>query len=190
MEYSRRGYVVLSYDNNGSGDGEARETVENNRANNALVPGLFLTYLQNSPIVDHENIAVAGHSGGCNALTMALPNRTVKAIVMADPAAGFLPDMGEGFETSTLWILGTADKIATLENSLSTAARYFAAFGAEGIDPETPIETGKVYTNASGVTYETALVEGQIHEGAFINKTNHPAPAGFHPGEDAAPNPH
>lgn len=171
VEYARRGYIVLSYDNAGSGDGEARETVENGRDNGMLIPDMMLTYLESLPIVDQENIAVAGHSGGCNAALNVVPNHNVKVAVMADPAVFFVPpNLGGDFETSMLFLLGTADKVLGVEDSYTRAAEMFAAFGAE-IDPKVPVETGVTYTNESGAVYEHKLVEGQIHEGAFIDTT-------------------
>lgn len=147
VEYARRGYIVLSYDNAGSGDGEARETVENGRDNGMLIPDMMLTYLESLPIVDQENIAVAGHSGGCNAALNVVPNHNVKVAVMADPAVFFVPlNLGGDFETSMLFLLGTADKVLGVEDSYTRAAEMFAAFGAE-IDPKVPVETGVTYTN-------------------------------------------
>lgn len=187
VEYARRGFVVLSYDNAGSGDGESWETELDNKNNTALVPSMMLEYLESMPIVDKENIAVAGHSGGCSAaLTFLAGHDNVKAVVLADPAIFFIPPIG--IEANTLWILGTADKIQTEGASLAKAAKVFVQLGAE-IDPDVPVKEGEVYTHSNGTIYEHREVEGQIHEGAFINKDNIELQLDFVQSVIDAPNP-
>lgn len=90
---------------------------------------------------------------------------------MADPAVFFVPpNLGGDFETSMLFLLGTADKVLGVEDSYLRAAQMFAAFGAD-LDPTVPVETGVAYINESGAVYQHLLVEDQIHEGAFIDAT-------------------
>lgn len=177
MEYARRGFVVLSLDNFGSGDGEFNETPNSaadrslSNADNVAAVDCMLTYLMNMPIVDTENVVLGGHSMGCNTAIGAVKNRDIKAMVLADPALFGPVNVREGFVSNVLWLYGTADKLYTVDDSLAKAAECFTAMGAD-LGDISAVEDGKTYKNHNGYIYRHELIEDQIHEAAFINSTS------------------
>ncbi len=187
MEYARRGFVVLSIDNFGSGDGEMSETkppadMDPQAArglgamDNAKIPDAFAKYLTTLKIVDKENIVMGGHSMGATSVVTAATTVLneygikVKAFILADPMLFAQYKVGP---TNVLWMWGTADKLRTEQADLETAYTHFKNMGAVLPEDTKAVETGKTYTSADGSTiYEHVFVQNQIHEAAFINKTS------------------
>ena len=185
LEYARRGFVVLSIDNFGSGDGEMSETQPpadadqrakqmSGQKDNAKVPDAFAKYLSTLTIIDKENIVMGGHSMGATSCATAAQTLLdqygikVKAFVLADP---MLFAQYKVEPTNTLWLWGTADKLRTEDADLQTAATHFKNLGADLAEDVKAIETNKTYTSADGSTiYEHHFIEKQIHEAAFINR--------------------
>lgn len=59
VEFSRRGYVVVSVDLDGSGDALFTKTVQNQQAD------YWFNYMTNLSFVDKDHILTSGHSAGC-----------------------------------------------------------------------------------------------------------------------------
>lgn len=161
MEYARRGFVVLSIDNFGSGDGEFNDSHSEDRslsnADNLMAANEMLDYLFTLPFVDKENVVVGGHSMGCNVGLGAVGDYPIRTFVLADPAL-FGPPQPMAHEANTLWIFGTADKLYTVEDSRNKAASTFAALGAD-FEQGDSVEDNVTYTNANGYIYRHILIE-------------------------------
>lgn len=117
IEYARRGFVVLSVDNFGSGDATYDTTVEDTYRTN--VPELFWAYLMSCPIVDTERTVMSGHSvGSTAALHMAAwYNPTVS--IPVDGYAGVYPAKhGQHYTGMICAVTGEADAQNTDERLL------------------------------------------------------------------------
>ena len=189
VEYARRGFVVLSIDNYGSGDSEfadnlstaakaAAEAAANGtqkqggamgNSANTLIPVAFAKYLAGLPYVDAENIVIGGHSMGAQATTAAAAVVEAKVLVLCEPMGANAKNVIGS--PSVIWEWGTADKLRTEEKDLETAYNFFKARGANVSEGETVVETGKVYTNASGAKFQHVFINKMIHEAAFVNST-------------------
>ena len=189
VEYARRGFVVLSIDNYGSGDSEfadnlstaakaAAEAAANGtqkqggamgNSANTLIPVAFAKYLAGLPYVDAENIVIGGHSMGAQATTAAAAVVEAKVLVLCEPMGANAKNVIGS--PSVIWEWGTADKLRTEEKDLETAYSFFKARGANVSESETVVETGKVYTNASGAKFQHVFINKMIHEAAFVNST-------------------
>lgn len=177
VEYARRGFVVLSIDNYGSGDGEFAEPLSTADPNantmrnpsNNLIPVAMAKYLDSLPYVDSSNILIGGHSMGCNSATAAAAVINAKGLILCEPMGASAK--AYDYLTNVMWQWGTADKLRTDEKDLETAYSFFSTKGAN-VDPNsTVVETGKVYTDSEGNIYQHVFIDDMVHEAAFINST-------------------
>lgn len=179
LEFSRRGYAVMSIDNIGAGDGEYDSKA--NLGNNS-VPFAFYKHFMDLPFIDTDKVVISGHSMG-GYIMVALMKEFASEYGLANTYL-----FCDGIEENTdLWpeslpgqanILGAwglADKnwdpvgdgprpVKTLMSAM------FRLDGHEDVTEEN-IELDTVYGsfdegNACMLTY----IDGQIHEGVFINR--------------------
>lgn len=168
VEYARRGFVVLSIDNYGSGDGEFAEPLSTADPNantmmnpsNNLIPVAMAKYLDSLPYVDSSNIIIGGHSMGCNSATAAAAVINAKGLILCEPMGASAK--AYNYLTNVMWQWGTADKLRTIEKDLVQAYSFFSTKGAN-VDPNsTVVETGKIYTDSEGNIYQHVFIEGMV----------------------------
>lgn len=171
VEYARRGFVVISVDNLGAGDGEFQ-----NANGSTAIPFAFMKYMLTLNNVDCDNILVSGHSMGggmAYAVAMAYPEN-VKTLISSNALQGMNATAAmnapneAGYYGNFLIINGTADKMNENEKSFTAAQEIFRL---NGVDVGTSFEIGTLYGDIeSGQVCEYDVIEDQIHEAAFINK--------------------
>ena len=189
VEYARRGFVVISVDNLGAADGEFR-----NAYGSMGIPTAFMNYMLTLNYVDKENILASGHSmGGGMAYALALNfPENVPTVISSNAVNGMNPTSGMGgpneggFDGNMLIINGTADKMNENVSSLEKAEELFNLNGGE----ISGLEIGKLYGSfEEGNAMQYDLIQGQIHEAAFINHDHIAAHLDFAQKSISAPNP-
>lgn len=180
LEFARRGFVCLSVDNNGAGNGEYSSKI-----GNLASPDLFTNYFVELPFVDSEQLVFSGHSMGADI--------TLQMAADYQPVACVISDCGpfgteDPFYGNTLYINGKADKLNPIDVYRQRAKDRFVLNGVE-VEDETLVPD-KVYGsfeegNASMLTE----IDGQIHEGAFVNHDHIAALLNFAQKSVQAPNP-
>ena len=163
VEYSRRGFVVLSVDNLGSGDAEY-----SNSLGRYVVPDLFTDYLLSLPFVDPDRFVTSGHSlGGDIVVEMTLKYHPVVSMLSDGGAASFAA--AENIYDGNILILnGGADKLNEVNSYRETTRQLFIKNGTMTADQE--IVPGQVYGSfEDGNANLLVEIPDQIHEAAFIN---------------------
>ncbi len=162
VEFARRGFVVISVDNLGSGNGEY------NGRSNLTSPILFTQYMYDSPLVDNEKIIVAGHSiGGDYAQKMGLMFQPALTI-NSDGGGTVFNAEGNTLKGCYLAVGGGADKANPTEKFRNTNNEVFINDGVK--TAEEPFSPGTVYGSfEDGNAHMLAEIPDQIHEGVFVN---------------------
>ncbi len=181
VEFSRRGFIVLSVDHNGAGESESYkdkgnpDKSENNAGkkvpdywnNEQTIPEAWLKYLLNVPMVDQNRVIAAGHSMGCPAAArLAEKYQLAGSILASGPRAATVNFTGE-YHGATLLTSGTSDLQDNehILDFMSTGARILGFVG-EGEN----IEYGKLYGSyESGNCFLGLRIEKQVHEFAFAS---------------------
>lgn len=162
VEYSRRGFIVISIDNMGAGDGEYAGKF-------TMIPDLYMTYLESLPIVDKTRTVVAGHSFGGQMAYSVGTKHNATAIIMAN---GFNLGMGSqsdetliDYQGDMLITSSTADKSMTEEVAQDWVNKIFgASFQLDG-----DAEVGTVYGSfEEGNAHQYLILEDMVHEGVFV----------------------
>lgn len=201
LEYAKRGFVVLSVDNYGSGDGEFAEPLSTSVAAAAAAAAAPAPASAGSG-------APAGAAKGGNAMGNAsnnlipiafakylagLPFVDKENIVIGGHSMGcqsasnaaqhiaakaliLCEPMGASTrniigQPSVLWEWGTADKLRTLEKDLTTAYSFFKGLGANVEENTDSVTTEKLYTNEAGSVFYHVFIADMVHEAAFVNAT-------------------
>lgn len=176
VEMSRRGFVVLSVDQFGSGDsqgyfdgGEAGAL-----SGEALLQEAetFYKYLLDMSIVDPNNVISSGHSMGNSASTMLGAKYNAKLVFAASPVILAMDDMAK--EYKAIWDTWTGNYIATngeFEGSTATAgAGGQMELDKRGIaDIWAPNTLYGSFEDGNAYSY---IVEHRIHEAAFVTKVS------------------
>ncbi|MBQ7858994.1 MAG: hypothetical protein IJ347_02510, partial [Faecalibacterium sp.] len=173
VEFSRRGFVVISIDNLGAGDGEYSQKISWN-----ATPKLYTEYMYNLPIVDNNNIILSGHSMGANMINELATVYQPKVCLNADGGGGkigaapFNEKVGVQYTGNYLVVTGGADKLNQVDGSYGDL--YNRAFAYDGVkSADEPLELDVVYGSyEKGNAHMMRLVPDQIHEGAFVNNTH------------------
>lgn len=165
VEYARRGFVVVSPDNFGSGDATYDGTVTDTFRTN--VDELFWNYMVNCPLVDTTRTVINGHSiGSTGSLHMAAwYNPTV--CIPIDGYMGVYPSKDEQYYTGMICaITGDADA----QNSDKYVMPLFDLFNLdERIDiPEGTGEYNKLYGSFEDGSAKGVFMVPTSHEDAMI----------------------
>lgn len=185
VEFSRRGFVVLSVDQFGAGN--SNNNTSRTMYEEGMMPcaELYFNYLIQQPFVDRDKIISSGHSMGSSPAIAMGTKYGVSAIICASPAAlgvmgdRYAPDFGEYEHYAGLWdayegnymdVNGAVEtsRIKNLYESylLKLKSRDFISQDAETYEFEHiygSFDAGNVFLNT--------LDEKRIHEAAFVNAT-------------------
>lgn len=166
IEYARRGFVVLSVDDLGSGDAEW------SASNGSLaVSELFCKYLVENPLVDASRLVIGGHSAGCQRVYELGKKYHANTIVLCGGVRAAIPKGDDPFTGNMISIIGGAESLRTYETENENTIK---AFMSNGVELENGmVEYGQVYGSfADGNAKLAVFNEGQVHEGAFVDKNN------------------
>lgn len=142
IEYARRGFVVLSVDNFGSGDATYDTSAEDTFRTN--VPELFWKYLISCPVVDVERTVMSGHSVGSTAALHMAAWYQPTVCVPVDGYAGVYPAKhGQHYTGMICAVTGDAD-------SQNTDARLLPLFDLFRVDERITIEGEGAYNTVYG----------------------------------------
>lgn len=167
IEYARRGFVVLSIDHLGAGDGFYSADFGESATGEA-----FIKYLLSCPFVDANRLVVSGHSLGCKPAYVLGTKYGAKTIVVCGGIRATIPtDGADGYYGNMISIIGSAESLRTYETEDENTNKSFAA---NGVDLSAgPVEYGKLYGSFEEGNAKLAIFnEGQVHEGAFVDKNN------------------
>lgn len=166
VEFARRGYVVLSVDNLGAGDGEYSSEAGIN-----AVPSAFADYLFDLPFVDPERVIVSGHSSGATNAAYVANNYPVVACTLSNGRAQEFFTADHPYTGNLLWVTSDADKMNTEEAVLTQAKLVFVNNGV--MEDAEQLQVGTVYgAFEDGNATSLVNIPGQVHEGAFVD-SNH-----------------
>lgn len=174
VEMSRRGFVVLSVDQFGSGDSQGYFDGGETGAlsGRALLQEAetFYQYMLNMSIVDHDNIISSGHSMGNSASTMLGAKYNAKLVFAASPVILAMDDMAK--EYKAVWDAWTGNYIATngeFEGSTATADKGGQMeIDKRGVDAVW--EPNTLYGSFEEGNAYSYIVEHRIHEAAFVTE--------------------
>lgn len=163
VEFSRRGFVVLSVDNLGSGDAEY-----SNSLGRYVVPDLFTEYLLSLPFVDTSRFVTSGHSlGGDIVAEMTLKYQPAVAM-LSDGGAATFANAEEVYHGNILILNGLADKLNQVDAYRETTRQLFVKTGT--MEEDEGIVPGQVYGSfEAGNANMLVEIPDQIHEAAFIS---------------------
>ncbi|MBQ7860385.1 MAG: hypothetical protein IJ347_09685 [Faecalibacterium sp.] len=170
VEFARRGFVVLSVDQFGSGDSEQyMEKWGFGDGCMVEVGETYYNYLLDCGFVDENNIIAAGHSMGCTS-AMALGGKyNAKAILSASVVTLF-PDDYKGYWESYQgsYLSATGDVESTPEKFAESNLKILnTRKGFENVDS---FQLDTLYGSfEEGNAYYATLDEKRIHEAAFVN---------------------
>ncbi|MBQ7860390.1 MAG: hypothetical protein IJ347_09710 [Faecalibacterium sp.] len=164
VEFTRRGYVVLSVDNLGAGDAEY-----SNEVGNRAVPLTFAQYLFSQPFVDKERVVASGHSAGCTGAVAIANKYPLAACTLANGRAQEYFKADRPYLGNLLWLTSNDDKMNKEAVVLEQVTLVFTNIGA--LAAGETLEMNKLYGSfEAGNAVQLVNVPDQIHEGAFVNK--------------------
>lgn len=171
VEFSRRGFVVLSVDQFGSGDSEQfMEKWGFGDGCMVEVGEIYYNYLLDCGFVDANNIITAGHSMGC-ASAMALGGKyNAKAVLSASEVA-LIPDDYRPFWNSYQgnYLSATGDVETTPEKFAESNLKTLQT--RTGFESATSFELDTLYGSfEEGNAFYATLDTERIHEAAFVNQ--------------------
>ena len=158
IEYSRRGFVVLSMDNFGSGDGYyVLGTKDQFKMNTTR---LAWNYLYNCPIIDQERTVISGHSIGSTATIHMAAYANPTVAVPIDGFMGVYPSEDEKYYTGMICVItGDADAQNT-DPRVQPLAGLFAQDPTIEIGEE--VEYNKLY---GSFEQKNAKIVNMVHSG-------------------------
>lgn len=163
VEFARRGFVVISVDNLGSGDAEYSEQYGRN-----VVPDLFTNYLLELPIVDATRFVTSGHSLGGDAVVEMTMKYQPAVCMMSNGGAASMLNHEDTYYGNILVLNGTADKLNVIGPYRETTQQIFVRTGT--MEEGQEIVPGQVYGSfEEGNANMLVEIEDQIHEAAFID---------------------
>lgn len=171
VEFARRGFVVLSVDQFGSGDSEQyMEKWGFGDGCMVEVGETYYNYLMDCPFVDKDNIISAGHSMGCTS-AMALGGKYNAKAILAASVVTLFPDdyksYWDNYEGS--YLSATGDVETTPEKFAESNLAILQA--REGFEDLQSFELDTLYGSfEEGNAYYATLDKERIHEAAFVNQ--------------------
>lgn len=183
VEFSRRGFVVISIDNLGAGNAEYSRAI-----GNFAVPELFTRYMYNLPIVDSERIALSGHSVGGDMVSQMTAMFQPAVSMQSDGGSRSFLNADAVYTGDYQYIVGEADKSAPKDKVNETVKQIFIKNGV--MTEEEELVEGKIYGSFEGGNANRVVwVPKQIHEGAFVNSKHIAALLDFAQQSFDVPNP-
>lgn len=178
VEFARRGFVVLSVDQFGSGDSEQyMDSWGLNVSSITYVGDMFYNYLLSMPVVDTENIISAGHSMGCSSAKALGAKYNAKTIISASGTTiSFVDDsykaMWEAYRGNVLNTTGDVE--ATVEKFEQDNMKNIKQLeGLDGFDAEVGFKADTLYGSfEEGNAYYATREYQRIHEAAFVNSNS------------------
>ena len=171
VEFARRGFVVLSVDQYGSGDSEQfMEKWGFGDGCMVEVGETYYNYLLDCGFVDSDNIVSAGHSMGCTS-AMALGGKyNAKAILSASVVTLFPDDYKPYWESYQGNYLSATGDVETTPEKFA-AANLAILQTREGFETAESFELDTLYGSfQEGNAYYATLDTQRIHEAAFVNQ--------------------
>lgn len=186
VEFSRRGFVVLSTDALGSGDSGADGAADST----ALVTpqDMYFSYLAEQPFVDKDNILTSGHSMGNASAAMVGAKHNVKGIILAsndmDPAVlldftgryadftGPYIENYRNYQGAEYTVTSIVEPISKGKN-LDQFKEYFLPIlqGRKGFEDATDFQLDTMYGSfEEGNAFMCTIEYGRIHEAAFVTR--------------------
>ena len=171
VEFARRGFVVLSVDQFGSGDSE--QFLDKWGFGNGCmveVGETYYNYLLDCGFVDSDNILSAGHSMGCTSAMVLGAKYNAKAIMSASQVA-LLPD-----DYKPYWDAYQGNYLSAT-GDVETTPEKFAESNLESIRTRPGFEELEAFrldtlygSFEEGNAYYATLDHERIHEAAFVNQ--------------------
>lgn len=171
VEFARRGFVVLSIDQFGSGDSE--QFLEKWGFGNGCMTEVgeyYYQYLLSCGFVDTDNIISAGHSMGCTSAQAIGGKYNSKAILFAS-LVSLLPE-----DYAPYWTAYQGN-VLSATGDVETTPDDFRAANLETLHARTGFETAESFeldtlygSFEEGNAYYATLDKERIHEAAFVNQ--------------------
>ena len=171
VEFARRGFVVLSIDQFGSGDSD--QFMDKWGFGNGCLTEVgeyYYHYLTGCGFVDQNNIIAAGHSMGCSGARSIGGKYQAKAILCASPATN-PPE-----EYAAYWAAYNGNVISIM-GDVETTPEKFAEDNLtilqarSGFENQTEFALDTVYGSfEKGNAYYASLDHERIHEAAFVSQ--------------------
>ena len=170
VEFARRGFVVLSVDQYGSGDSEQfMEKWGFGDGCMVEVGETYYNYLLDCGFVDSDNILSAGHSMGCTS-AMALGGKyNAKAILSASVVTLFPDDYKPYWESYQGNYLSATGDVETTPEKFADANLAILQT-RDGFETAESFELDTLYGSFQGNAYYATLDTERIHEAAFVNQ--------------------
>ncbi len=166
VEFSRRGFVVLSVDQFGAGNSQGhfdggREGALN-ESSAATLARMFYQYAMTVPFIDHSNMISSGHSMGGGAAGLGV-EYGAKMIMGASATSSVT-----GWNGNVAYFKGLVE-VSDMEKESANMLKVLNS--REGYEDVTEFEFGKVYGSfEEGNGFVSILEPERIHEAAFVSK--------------------
>ncbi len=169
VEFSRRGFVVLSVDWYGNGG-----TDFNGQALTATDwPALqkYVDYIKSLENVNADNIVIGGHSMGTDPAYFLSARNNPKVCLLCNLISpGVANSEKEVYNGNLLTLTGTADKSSADKNYWDRLGKLWSHFGYNGYGTENRVPTDKMFGSfAEGNAKLVIRQQDMIHEAAFIS---------------------
>ena len=182
VEFSRRGFVVLSIDQFGAGNSQNFTDDTMGVESLTSVGNLYYQYILTVPFVDHNNIISSGHSMGHAAAVALGATYNAKAIVAV--SAPFVPTrLFDKFDTEqareyvnainsyTGGFLNLTGLVETTETDFSAAMLTYLQ-NRPGFEKQPDFQLDTVYGSfEEGNAFCAKLETHRVHEAAFVSRT-------------------
>lgn len=188
VEFARRGFVVISPDLQGAGDGEMVELPYTGRMYQlqelglSAIPEAFYRYAMDLPIVDSSKIISSGHSIGCAPAFAMAAEYGAAGVMLASGLSGSSGDFVTTFLTEEqqeycrnytgnyLFLVGSPE--ITMENLKEKAFEVISARPDFQDLSYEDFEIGQLYGSfEDGNAVEFIMEEGRLHEAAFVDSS-------------------
>ncbi len=161
VEWSRRGYICLSVDWNGSGESDSDKSLGKPAYD---VAHQFMDYVYSLDIVDKDKIVISGHSMGSQLVATICDDYPVNCVLAMSGASIF--GTCNTFNGNVLASVGDSD-IDSYEKAYSYFNTNALKYGY--IKEGENVEMGKVYGSfEEGNAHVYVMNKDQIHEGVFV----------------------
>lgn len=162
VEFSRRGFVCLSIDWNGSGESDSSDA---SRANYDIAHA-WLNYLYTCSNVDTSRIIFSGHSMGSGPAAMLAAEYNAAAALCCTFGVR-AAELANSYHGNLFAVVGDSD----VDSIATTMGAYNSNALSEGyIQEGEDVELDHVYGSfEEGNAHMYTFIKGQIHEGVFVN---------------------
>ena len=171
VEFARRGFVVLSVDQFGSGDSD--QYMDKWGFGDGCfteVGETYYQYLLSAGFVDQDNIISAGHSMGCSSAKSLGGKYNAKAILCASSATNPSPEYAEYWTNYQGNVLAATGDVETTPEKF--AQDHLAALQLRtGFEDADSFQLDTLYGSFDdGNAYYATLDTERIHEAAFVSQ--------------------